>query len=55
MIAHVGEVERRPGRQIDEVGDVAGADAVDQVADRAAGQQAAATHIPGRAGLRENR
>ena len=40
MIAHVGEVERRPVRQFDEVGDRwPCADAVDQVADRAAGQQ----------------
>ena len=36
---HVGDVERRPVRQLDEVGDRAVGDPVDQVADRAADQQ----------------
>ena len=37
---HVGDVERRPRRQLDEVGHRAVADAVDDVAERAAEQQA---------------
>ena len=36
---HVGDVERRPVRQLDEVGHGAVGDAVDQVAERAADQQ----------------
>ena len=40
---------------VDEVGDGVGADAVGEVAERAAGEQPAATHIPGRVGLREKR
>ena len=53
---HVGDVERRPVRQLDEVGDRAVGDPVDQVADRAADQHPGGQPQPrpGRAGARSS-
>ena len=47
MIADVGEVERRPVRQVDEVGDRVGADPIGEVADRPAGEQPGGDPHPG--------
>ena len=51
----VGEVEGRPGADVDEVGDGAGAHAVGEVAERAAGEQADGDPHPRPVGLRANR
>ena len=47
----VGEVERRPQRRVEEVGDRAVAQPVDEVAERAAGQQPDPEPQPGRVGV----
>ena len=51
----VGEVEGRPERQVDEVGDGVDPHPVGEVAERAAGEQADGEPEPGRCGSRANR